>query len=368
MRLSVAVHRMEGTASTAPHVVGVLPGEGVGPEVVGAALDVLDEVSTRFDTKFDIRHGVPIGSTAVRRSVPALTGDVTSFCESVFAERGALLCGPVGGRFVYELRSQFELFCKLTPLRPIACLAGAGVLRADAVRAVDVVMVRENTGGLYFADEHERRDDTGIVAVEHRYRYERSEVERILRVAVEVARSRRRRVELVVKPGGLERMSSFWAGVLEGMAADAGVETSVVAVDNAAYRLLARARDLDVVVSPNMIGDVLADCGGLLLGSRGMTYSGNFAAGGAAVFQTGHGAAYDLAGRDQANPVGQIASMAMMLRESYGLEAAAHAVEAAIDDVLERGYRTADIAGAECTVVGTRDLGERIAGAIASPE
>jgi 3-isopropylmalate dehydrogenase len=275
-----------------------------------------------------------------------------------------VLCGPAGGRFVYQLRARFDLFCKFTPLRPVVSLAGVGVIRAEASSDVDIVMVRENIGGLYFAEERERHDETGVAAVGHRYEYRRAEVARIVQVAVDLASARRRRLDLVVKPGGIERMSRFWAQVLDDLAGPSDVTTNVVAVDNAAYRLLTEARSLDVVVSPNMIGDVLADVGGLLLGSRGMTFSGNFAATGASVFQTGHGAAYDLEGRDEANPIGQIAATAMMLREAFSLDLAAHAVERAIENTLAQGYRTADIVGPGCTVVSTREMAERIATAI----
>ncbi|MEZ0373939.1 MAG: isocitrate/isopropylmalate family dehydrogenase, partial [Candidatus Sericytochromatia bacterium] len=135
-------------------------------------------------------------------------------------------------------------------------------------------------------------------------------------------------------------------------------------IDNASYQLIARAQDFDVVVAPNMFGDVLADCGALLLGSRGMSFSGNFGAGGKAVYQTGHGAAYDLAGSDKANPLGQILSLAMMLRESYAWPEGAARIEAAVARTLEQGYRTPDIAAPGCQVVGARELARRVCQAI----
>jgi 3-isopropylmalate dehydrogenase len=135
-------------------------------------------------------------------------------------------------------------------------------------------------------------------------------------------------------------------------------------VDLAAYRLLQHPRELDVVVAPNLFGDVLADLGGVLLGSRGLSFSGNFAAGGASVYQTNHGAAHDLAGKDRANPVGQVLSLAMLLRESFGLAAEAALVERAVAEVYRLGFRTDDVAEAGCRAIGTREMAERIAAAV----
>lgn len=349
----------QGDRSACP-VVGVLEGEGVGPEVVPAALDVLEAVSAKFDQKFEVRHGGPIGLESARQTGMWLTPKVISFCQSIFAEGGAVLCGPGGGRFVYELRTRFDLFCKFTPLRPVPALADVGVLRPEVVRDVDVLMVRENVGGLYFGEDVVRYDTMGTASVEHRFRYGREEVERILTVALNVARRRRGRLTLVVKPGGLELMSQLWVETLERLAPPTGVLTTVLGVDNAAYQLVTAPQAFDVIVSPNMVGDVLADCGGVLVASRGMTSSGNFGPHGA-VFQTGHGAAYDLAGLDRANPLGQIGALVMMLRESFGLYAAAAVVEAAVAETVAAGSRTADIAGPTRLAVGTRELARQVA-------
>jgi 3-isopropylmalate dehydrogenase len=333
-------------------VVGVVPGEGVGPEVVGAAALVLERAVAAFNLSLELRPFDGAGLEAV-----------CQLSEPLFEDGGALLCGPVGGRFVYDLRSRFDLFCKFTPVRPLPSLQGAGVLRPGATDGVDVVMVRENAGGLYFGAERVETDARGVSEVRGSYSYRRPEIERILGVALRAAAQRRRRLCLVVKPGGVEEMSRFWTHTLRRLARGSAVDTTVLSADHAAYRLVAHAQELDVVVSPNMLGDVLADCGGVLLGSRGMTYSGNFGDAGAA-YQTGHGAAIDLAGADRANPVGQIGSAAMMLAETFGQTDAAAAMWRAVDRTLAEGWRTADIAEPASIVVGTRELGARIADAV----
>jgi len=149
------------------------------------------------------------------------------------------------------------------------------------------------------------------------------------------------------------------------MAAGTGVAWQVLEIDNAAYQLIANPRELDIVVAPNMFGDVLSDAASVLLGSRGLSFSGNFGRERRAIYQTGHGAAQDLAGRDRANPVGQIFSLAMMLRESFGWQREAAAIETATSAVLGQGWRTPDIASATSRVIGTRELGTRIADAVA---
>ncbi len=341
-------------------LVGVLVGEGIGAEIIPCAVDVLRAVCAEGAPPLEIRFGGVIGKPALLKHGRALTGEVIDFCRSVFADGGALLCGPGGGRFVYELRAEFDLYCKYTPLRPMTVLRDCGAIRADHLRDIDVLAVRENTGGLYFG-ESRRETSADDDAVVHEFRYRRVEVTRILRCAFQAAALRRGKVAVTTKPGGLPVMSTLWEEIARDCASEFGSELTVLEIDNAIYQLIARPQDFDVIVSPNLFGDVLADSGALLLGSRGMSYSGNFGSDRRAVYQTGHGAAYDLAGRDLANPVGQILSMAMMLRESFELPHHAARVEAAIASTLARGYRTRDIARPDSVVVGTHALGELIA-------
>lgn len=344
-------------------VVGILAGEGIGAEVVGAAREVLDRVRAKTQRPVEILVGGKIGRPALAECGAALSGAVIEFCDSVFARNGAILCGPGGGRFVYDLRAHFALYCKLTPVRHLPEIADASILRPERLRDVDLIVVRENAGGLYFGRSEIVPGQDRAAIQDCAYRD--SEVQRILRPALDLARRRRGRLALALKPDGIPAISTLWRENLEQLAAGTGVACHVLEVDNAAYQLIANPQEIDVIVAPNMFGDVLSDAASLLLGSRGMSFSGNFGPQRRAVYQTGHGAAHDLAGRNCANPVGQIYSLAMMLRESFRWRREASAIEAAIATVLGQGWRTPDIAAASSRVVGTRELGERIAGAAA---
>jgi 3-isopropylmalate dehydrogenase len=345
------------------HVIGALPGEGVGPEVVGAALDVLEAVAEASAVPFAVRRGGPIGLAARRETGAELPPAAASFCEGVFADGGAVLCGPGGGRFVYDLRAKFDLYCKLVPLRPLAALRGVGPLRERSVEGVDVVIVRENVGGAYFGEHGARRRGPEIGEAYHQFRYDAGQVERILRVAFELARRRRGRLAVVVKPSGVPSISELWMERAALLNETYGVELELLEVDNACYQIVADAARFDVVAAPNLFGDVVSDTAALLLGSRGLSLSANFGAARRAVYQTGHGAAHDLAGSDRANPLGQIRSLALLLRESFGRVDLETAVERAVEDVLAAGWRTPDVMAAGCTCVGTRELGCRVADA-----
>jgi 3-isopropylmalate dehydrogenase len=341
-------------------VIGVLPGEGIGPEVVGVALDVLDAVSGVTGRKFDIRFGGLIGNDALRVFGKGLSDQVVAFCDDIFADGGALFCGAGGGRFVYELRQQYDLFCKFTPLRPEPALRDCGAIRPEGLGNVDIVAVRENVGGLYFGEWGERADAAGERAVYHHFSYRQDHVDRILQVAHRLAARRRGRLCVTVKRDGAPAISDLWMQRVEHITEGSPVAVEVLDIDNAAYQLIADPRRFDVLVSPNLFGDILADCGALLLGSRGMSYSGNFDGAGRAVYQTGHGAAYDLAGTGTANPVGQLMALAMLLEESFMWPEGAALVRDAVTGVLASGIRTADIAGPGSEVVGTREFGVRV--------
>jgi 3-isopropylmalate dehydrogenase len=339
--------------------IGVLPGEGVGEEVIGAALDVLGAVADASGRRFSVRTGGAIGLTAKRAAGQELTPEVVSFCDGVFRDGGAVLCGPGGGRFVYDLREKFHLFCKLVPLRPYPMLRGVGPLRPGAVAEVDILVVRENVGGIYLGEPGERREGGRLTEAHHRFRYDAFQVDRILRVALELARRRRGRLSVVVKRAGIPSISDLWIERSEALSADVGFE--LIELDNACYQIVADASRFDVIVAPNLFGDVIGDTGALLLGSRGLSYSANFGDAGRAAYQTAHGSALDLAGTDRANPVGQIQALAMLLHESFGLAPLRRAIERGIAGVLSEGWRTADILEPGARLVGTRELGRRIA-------
>ena len=341
-------------AASAP-VVGVLVGEGIGPEVVPAALEVLDAVADVTGRRFDVRVVETPSRTTLDAGLPA---EITAFGDAVFAAGGAMFCGPVGGRFVYDLRARFDLYCKVVPVRPSPALADAMVVAADRLAGTDLLIVRENLGGLY-GGAFGRRDG-GRVAFQE-CAYDARQVDRIVDVAAALAARRSGHLAVVVKRGGVPAVSALWCERAERIADRCGVALDVVDVDNAGFQLVANPRRFDVIVAPNMLGDVLADVGAALLGSRGMSYSANFGPAGRAVYQTGHGAAYDLAGTDRANPIAQILALAAMLRESFALFDAADEVVSAVERVLASGLRTADVVGPGSRVVGTRVLAQHIA-------
>lgn len=337
----------------------MLTGEGIGPEVVGAALDVLSSLDGLGRARFEVRQGPEPSPRADARG--RLGAAETEFVEALFGAQGALLCGPRGGRFVYDLRRHFDLFCKLTPIRPMRSLLGSGVLRPEAAEVANLLLVRENVGGLYFGTQSAERDGAELAQVRHAFAYTRRGVERILGLACELAARRGGRLAVAVKSGGVPLVSALWRECATYLAEASGIDVEFLEIDNACYQVVADAARFDVLVSPNMFGDVLADVAALLLGSRGLSHSANFNGGSGAVYQTGHGAAFDLAGRDCANPVGQICALAMLLEESFGLIELAEAVRSGTESVLGEGWRTADTMAPGCTEVGTRELGKRIA-------
>jgi 3-isopropylmalate dehydrogenase len=344
--------------------IGVLPGEGIGPEVIGAALTVLSAVESAGGARFEVRTGGPIGREAEVLSGRTLTEEVASFCADLFGAGGAILAGPGGGRFVYDLRRRFDLFCKISPLCPMDALAHAGRLKVSAVAGADILILRENVGGVYQGEWSEASDPTEGRVCDHRFRYSERQVRRILEAAAALASRRRGQLAVVVKDSGIPAVSALWRDVGEAAASRAGVRAVFTDVDLMAYRLIQEPRAFDVIAAPNLFGDILADLGAVLLGSRGLSFSGNFSEDGAAVYQTNHGSAPDLAGLDQANPIGQIASLAMLLRESFGLAREAAWIEAGIGDVLRLGLRTFDILEEGTSLVGTAEMGERIASAV----
>jgi 3-isopropylmalate dehydrogenase len=345
-------------------LIGVLRGEGIGPEVVTASLDVLGAVASISAIEFATVEGGAIGMESRRESGKDLSDEVERFCEGVFADGGAVLAGPGGGRFVYDLRRRFDLFCKVCPLIVFDELAGEGHLHASHVRGVDILVLRENASGIYQGEWSEESGPDGERIARHSFAYGEREVRRILEVGAHAARRRRGRLAIALKDHGLPTISALWRESLEAVSEKYGVEGTALDIDYAAYQILNDARRLDVVVAGNLFGDILSDVGGLLVGSRGLGYSASFSGNGGAVYQTNHGAAYDLVGTDRSNPVGQILSLAMMLRESFGLHDEADLITDAVRDVWRQGYRTADQACDGAPSIGTRAMTDRIVEAV----
>jgi 3-isopropylmalate dehydrogenase len=350
-------------STPSPHIVGVLKGEGIGPEVIDCALHVLAALEAGTGVKFETRAGGVIGRESEGRGGRILPEPVVEFCRGIFDAGGAVLNGPGGGRYVYELRRTFDLFCKLSPLEVAPELAGAGRLKPEHVRGVNILMVRENAAGVYQGTWKESGTNGDRVA-EHRFSYREHDVSRILRTASRLAAGRRGHLTVVYKESGVPSISELWRECALRISHQAGVRCSLLDIDHMAYRLIQHPGEFDVVAAPNLFGDVLSDLGGVLLGSRGLSFAGSFAENGAAVYSTNHGAAYDLAGTDRANPIAQILSMAMMLRETFGLAREARLIEEAIRDVWRQGYRTADLHEPDCEIVGTQRMAAAVADAV----
>ena len=351
-------------------VVGVLRGEGIGPEVIDAALVVLRAVASYSSAQFDLRFGGAIGQEAERLSGQALSEEVITFCREVFAANGAVLAGPGGGRFVYDLRRTFDLFCKINPI-VVSQELNQQPAPPDGSQPpnIDIVVVRENLGGVYQGEWDETVSSDHERIAHHRLTYRQTQVTRILGVAARIAQQRKAALTVVTKIAGLPSISRLWHDCAAKIADEAEVAWSVAEIDYAAYLMVQHPQQLEVVVTPNLFGDILSDLGGVLLGSRGLCFGGNFASDGTAVYQTNHGGARDLAGADRANPVGQIFSLAMMLRESFGLTAEAAWIERAVRDVWRAGWGTADFprraAGAlGIKILGTKAFAKRVAEAV----
>ena len=344
-----------------PFEIGVLRGEGIGSEVIDAALTVLSAIESVSKASFTVHFGGCIGNESTKSNGNPLSDAVISFCEMIFTRQGAVLSGPGGGRYVYDLRKRFDLFCKLNPLVPCRELNNAGRLKSEHTKGVDIILVRENVGGIYQGKWSEETSSTGKKSATHHFSYSMDEVGRIAEIAAKIANTRQRKLAVVVKPNGIPSISDLWVECAYDSAARYGVEMKSLEIDYAAYRLIQDARDLDVVVTPNLFGDILSDLGGALLGSRGLCYAGSFSSSGSAVYQTNHGAAFDLAGTDRANPIAQILSLAMMLRESFGLTWEADLITQAIRQVCCAGFRTDDINEPGCRNIGTNEMGNRVA-------
>jgi 3-isopropylmalate dehydrogenase len=332
--------------------IGLLPGEGVGPELTGAVRAVLEALPPAPGVELELLEG-PDAAHSSRAG--AMSEEAASFCRDLFAGGGAVLAGPHGGRWVYEMRSRFDLFCKLSPLR--SELAGR-----TTSAPFDVIVVREQAAGIYqgrWAETDVRRD--GHVA-EHSFSYSRRETARIVAVAAAIAAGRSGRIAAIVKDGGIPSVSALWRQVAGELCSE--LELEVLDIDYAVYRLAADPASFDVIVAPNLFGDILCDLGGALLGSRGMCFGASFDSARAAVYQTNHGAAYDLAGTDRANPAAHLLAAAMLLRESFALDEHAARIERGLVETFAAGLLPDDLAGGRGRGAILANLTEAIAGRV----
>ena len=357
--------------------IAVLPGDGIGPEVMEQARRVLDAVAARYDVGFEYDEQL-VGGAALDDCGLPLPEATLKACEAA----DAILFGSVGGPkweslppdlqpergALLPLRKHFGLFANLRPSVCFPTLTHASPVRPDLVEGgFDVLCVRELTGGIYFGEPKDLREENGEKVAVDTMIYRASEVERIARVGFKAAAGRRRHLTSIDKANVL-RNGLLWREVVEGVAKDyPEVELEHLYVDNAAMQLIRRPREFDVVLAPNLFGDILSDEMAMIAGSLGMLASaslGEQREGGLyfGMYEPSGGSAPDIAGQGIANPCAQILSAAMMLRYSFGLADAADAIDAAVQGAIDKGARTGDIfTGAEGTEkIDTAGMGEAI--------
>ena len=342
-----------------PRIV-VLPGDGIGPEVTAAAVRVLQEIAGRSPHPFHFESHL-IGGAALRAGKPPLPDETREACLAA----DAVLLGAVGDPAfdkadqrpesgLLALRRAMGVYANLRPAKIYAPLAAASPLKPAIAAGIDMIIVRELTGGLYFGEPRFEQRDAALNTLP----YSRSEVERIARIAFDLARMRRRRLLSVDKANVLET-SRLWRRVVDEMStAYPDVTVEHMYVDACAMKLVLEPAALDVVLTENLFGDILSDEAGAICGSLGLLPSASLGDG-PGLFEPVHGSAPAIAGQDRANPIGAIASAAMLLRDGLGLREEGDAVDRAIDAALASGARTADIAAGEPSL-GTAAMTDRI--------
>ncbi|HLP40202.1 MAG TPA: 3-isopropylmalate dehydrogenase, partial [Fibrobacteria bacterium] len=358
--------------------VAILAGDGIGPEVMAEAVKVLDAAGRKFGFGIEYRRA-DVGGCAIDNHGEALPASTLKACE----ESGAILFGSVGGpkweslppekqperAALLPLRKHFNLYCNLRPAKVYKELAAACPLRPDIVKdGFDILVVRELTGGIYFAKRPGSKGREGSGPSERAWdtkEYNRAEIERIAHRAFEAARLRGKNVYSVDKANVLTSMV-LWREVVTDVSKQyPDVKLSHIYVDNASMQVLKNPHQFDVLLCGNMFGDILSDECAMLTGSMGLLPSASLSEGGFGLYEPAGGSAPDIAGKGIANPIAQILSAALMLRYSFREEAAAKAIEAAVAAAIARGVRTADIATAGEKAVGTAGMGEAVVGALA---
>lgn len=351
----------------------VLPGDGIGPEITAEAVKVLDalkasdglEINLTEDlvggAAYDV-HGVPLADTTMDKAKAA----------------DAILLGAVGGykwesldisvrpeKGLLRLRSEMELFANLRPAFLYPQLASASTLKPEVVAGLDILIVRELTGGIYFGQPRGIRTlENGERQGYNTYVYSESEIKRITHVAFQAAMKRNKKLTSVDKANVLE-VTEMWREIVDEVAKDyPEVEVNHMYVDNAAMQLVLNPKQFDVMVTGNMFGDILSDEASMLTGSIGMLASASLDANNKGMYEPSHGSAPDIAGQNKANPLATILSAAMMLRYSLGQEALALKIENAVGEVLDQGLRTGDIHSEGCKLVSCSEMGDAVVAAL----
>ncbi|MEZ5441904.1 MAG: 3-isopropylmalate dehydrogenase [Lysobacterales bacterium] len=332
-------------------LIALLPGDGIGPEVLAAGRELLEAVGRQFGHRFELREGL-IGGAAIDACGDPLPAETETLCRSA----AAVLLGAVGGpkwsdpsapvrpeQGLLRLRAALGVFANLRPVRPHPRLRDSAPLKSDRLVGVDLLFVRELTGGSYFG--RKGRDADGAF---DECRYSEAEIERVTDVAAGLARARGGRITQVDKANVLET-SRLWRSTVTRRIAEqhADVQVEHQLVDSMAMHLLTQPARFDVILTENLFGDILTDEAAVLAGSIGLLPSASIGANGGGLYEPIHGSAPDIAGQQKANPVGTMASVALLLRHALGLETEAQAVEAAIDACIDRGIGTVDVFGAQ---------------------
>ena len=349
--------------------IAVLPGDGIGPEIVTEAVKVLDKVAAKYGHEFNYTH-VDIGGCSIDKFGVPITDEGMNICKA----SDSVLLGAVGGpkwdscppairpeKALLAVRKELGLFANLRPTKLFRQLADASPLKKEIVGGgIDLLIVRELTGGVYFGEKKTEEVNGELVATDI-MPYSEHEIKRIVRVAFETALKRGRKLTSVDKANVLDT-SRLWRKTVHEMAADyPEVEAGDLLVDNTAMQLIRNPAQFDVIVTENMFGDILSDEASMLTGSIGMMPSASLSEGTLGMYEPIHGSAPDIAGTGKANPIGTVLSASMMLRYSFDMSAEADAIEAAVDKVLDGGYRTADIMKDGFTLVSCAEMGDLIA-------
>lgn len=356
-----------------PHMslkILALAGDGIGPEIVDAALRVLDAIQRSAAVDFTIERAL-VGGAAVDATGDPLPEDTLRLAR----DANAILFGSIGGpkwdrierqnrpeRGLLRLRASLGLFGNLRPAYLYPELAASSTLKSEVVSGLDIMIVRELVSGLYFGEPRGiATDENGERFGYNTMRYTESEIERVAHLAFRIAERRHRRLTSIDKANVLEVME-LWREVVENVARDyPDVFVEHMYVDNAAMQLVRAPQQFDVLLTSNLFGDILSDLASMLTGSIGMLPSASLDAGGKGLYEPVHGSAPDLAGTNKANPLAAILSAAMMLRYSLDMAEQADRIEAAVATTLRAGIRTPDIAAPGCRVVGTEEMGAAVA-------
>lgn len=345
----------------------LLPGDGIGPEIIAQAKRVLESIAARFGHSFQMSEH-PIGGNAIDDFGDPLPQSTVDACKA----SSAILLGAVGGpkwddpsaktrpeAGLLRIRQELGLFANLRPIQTWAELVDSSPLRREIVEGTDILFFRELTGGIYFGESGRREDASGEAAYCEMV-YSTGEVERIVRLAAEAARQRRGKLTSVDKANVLEA-SRLWRQVAERVVKEeySDIEYEVVLVDAMAMHLISRPKDFDVVVTGNMFGDILTDEASMLPGSLGLLPSASLGSSGPGLYEPIHGSAPDIAGQNIANPLATFLATAMLLRHSLNLNAEAEAIEEVVASTLSAGHRTRDIATGG-TAVSTSEMGDLV--------